>query len=260
MTDNALSADEEPALMSPTPDASQQDQVPSPVAAYAPRTAWGPWLALIATALIVVVAMAVSGLVQLVPSTGTLTALAAFQISVILLTLAAAAFGGRDMDPLAMKPAPSLATCAWAVGILVVFGLVVTTLEFRFLRDQLFQDLRLFVEIARGHWWIPGLLVVGIAAPLSEELLFRGFLFSALARSRIGILGATLVSTTLWTAMHAGYTVVGLIEVFTIGIILSGLLWKTGSLRVAILCHAVYNSLIMLGLRYLPLPPELLPA
>ena len=40
-----------------------------------------------------------------------------------------------------------------------------------------------------------------------------------------------------------------------IGLFFSWLLWRTGSLRVPIFCHALYNSLIVLVLRYVPLPP-----
>ena len=47
--------------------------------------------------------------------------------------------------------------------------------------------------------------------------------------------------------MHAGYSTVGIVEVFLIGLFFSWLLWRTGSLRVAIFCHALYNSLIVRG-------------
>ena len=59
---------------------------------------------------------------------------------------------------------------------------------------------------------------------------------------------------SLWTALHAGYSLAGILEVFTIGLFFSWLLWRTGSLRVPIFCHALYNSLIVLVLRQVPLP------
>ena len=54
----------------------------------------------------------------------------------------------------------------------------------------MYADLRPFVRHAQRAEWVLALLVVGIGAPLSEELLFRGFLLSALARSRLGFAGA----------------------------------------------------------------------
>jgi membrane protease YdiL (CAAX protease family) len=117
----------------------------------------------------------------------------------------------------------------------------------------MYSDLRPFVRLF-GDRWLLALLVVGVGAPLSEELLFRGYLLSALARSRLGFWGGAVLSTALWTALHAGYSAVGIAEVFMIGIFFSWLLWRTGSLRVAIFCHALYNSLIVVVLRYVPLP------
>ena len=41
-----------------------------------------------------------------------------------------------------------------------------------------------------------------IGAPLAEELVFRGQLFAALARSRAGFSGATLITSALWSLLH----------------------------------------------------------
>ena len=98
--------------------------------------------------------------------------------------------------------------------------------------------------------WLSAFLV----PTLSEELLFRGLLLPALAKSRLGIAGAAIVSSVLWTSLHANYSLTGLAEVFIAGLLFAWLLWRTGSLRVPILCHGLYNALIILGLRYLPLP------
>ena len=83
---------------------------------------------------------------------------------------------------------------------------------------------------------------------------FAFTLGSALARSRLGFAGGAVVTTSLWTALHAGYSIAGILEVFTIGLFFSWLLWRTGSLRVPLFCHALYNSLIVLVLRHVPLP------
>ena len=65
----------------------------------------------------------------------------------------------------------------------------------------------------------------------------------------MGFWGGALITTGLWTALHAGYSTAGIVEVFLIGLFFSWLLWRTGSLRVAIFCHALYNSLIVLVLQ-----------
>lgn len=230
---------------------------------------WGPWTALLVAVVVVALAMAGSTLLLhfgliggrgALPGDGIgLEVLMSWQAIVIILTLAAALRGGRPAATLALRP-PAAGARAYlaALGIVLAFQVVATGLEYVVVPNEMFRDLKPFADLARGPaWWI-GLLAVGIGAPISEELLFRGFLLPALAKSRLGFAGAALLTTTLWTLLHVGYTVIGLVEVFTIGLLFSWLLWRTGSLWVTIFCHAVYNSLIILALRFAPLPAGLL--
>lgn len=87
---------------------------------------------------------------------------------------------------------------------------------------------------------VPIVLAAVIGAPLSEELLFRGFLMSALAKMRWGFWPAALLVTAIWTAIHF-YTVTSSIEIFVSGLCLSWLLWRSGSLWLPIICHALMN-------------------
>jgi membrane protease YdiL (CAAX protease family) len=96
--------------------------------------------------------------------------------------------------------------------------------------------------------------VIGVGAPLSEELLFRGFLFSGLAKSRLGLIGTGLLTAVLWAALHFGYSIFGLLEVLFIGLYFSWLLVRTGSVWVTIFCHAVYNTIIGVALYFIELP------
>ena len=51
----------------------------------------------------------------------------------------------------------------------------------------MYADLRPFVQLFATSDWLLALLVIGVGAPLSEELLFRGFLLSALAQLAAGL-------------------------------------------------------------------------
>jgi membrane protease YdiL (CAAX protease family) len=115
-------------------------------------------------------------------------------------------------------------------------------------------DVRPLVDLVRGPSWPLVAAVVAVGAPLAEELVFRGFLLSALARTPLGFWGAALLANLPWTALHWGYSTVGLLEVFVIGLFFSWLLWRSGSLRVPIVCHAIFNGLVLLMLRYVDLP------
>ncbi len=242
-------------------------------AAYTPKT---PWTALWASlAALAIIGLSVAGAV-LVLGTGfvagtsvsgsgpgqrrqdlsALATLAVWQaIAVVLTILASALFGGKVRDVLALRaPTGSRLVYVKAVLLMAALQVAVATVQYTLFPHDMYADLRPLMRLF-GEQWILALLVVGIGAPLSEELLFRGFLLSALARSRLGFAGGAVITTVWWTALHAGYSAAGIVEVFLIGLFFSWLLWRTGSLRVPIFCHALYNSLIVVVLRHVPLPP-----
>ena len=240
-------------------------------AAYRAQTPWGAGWATLAAALItlagILLAVLYVGVSNLsAPTAGpegpsiqghvAITTLGVWQATTIVLTLAASTlFGGRIGDVLALRT-PAAGTSVYVSAILAMIGLqvIVSVVQYFLVSGDMFADLRPFVDVAVGPNWALALLVVGLGAPLSEELLFRGFLLSALAQTRAGFAGAALVSTSLWTALHAGYSLIGIAEVFAIGLVFSWMLWRTGSLRVPIFCHALYNSLIVCMLRFVALP------
>jgi membrane protease YdiL (CAAX protease family) len=236
---------------------------------YEPRTPWGAPSALLVALAIIMVSGAV-GMLVIVWTEGGFAALdrmpasdpsagtrmfAVWQVLVVLLTLLAATRGGVR-EVLSLRDVPhGLRTLLAALGLLALLQVAMAGIQFFLIKHDMLADLRLFYDMVRGPDWILTAAVIGIGAPLSEELLFRGFLQSALARTRLGFWWAALITAALWTTLHAGYSAVGLVEVFSIGLIFSWLLWRTGSLWVPIFCHAVYNSLIVLVLRFTDLPP-----
>ena len=189
-------------------------------------------------------------------SASALWVVAIFQIAAVALTLlASTAFGGRPRDVLALARAPTgWRAYAGAILAMATLQVALAAVPHLFIEHDMLADLRPFVGLVTGPDWPLAAAVLGIGAPLSEELLFRGFLLGALAQSRLGFLGAAVVSSGLWTTLHVGYSLVGLAEVFAIGLFLSWLLWRTGSLRVTIFCHGLYNLLIVMALRLVDLP------
>jgi beta-phosphoglucomutase len=91
---------------------------------------------------------------------------------------------------------------------------------------------------------IPILLVaLLIAAPLAEEVLFRGFMFEGLARSAVGLPGAMLITSAVWAALHLQYDFYGIGQIFFSGILLGYARVRTGSLYTCIIMHAVMNMI-----------------
>jgi membrane protease YdiL (CAAX protease family) len=179
----------------------------------------------------------------------------AFQAAVVLLTLLAAGYTGRLRDSLALvRPAQGWrAIPLGLIGLFAVLGVFVAIVNVVGPQDTA-ADMKPFLPIFQSDQWWQALLMAGVGAPLSEELLFRGFLFSAFANTRwLGVTGAAVLTTVAWTAVH-GYSGIGTLEVAMMGLYFSWLLWKTGSLWTTIACHAIYNSLLALTMVFGTLP------
>jgi len=81
-----------------------------------------------------------------------------------------------------------------------------------------------------------------IAAPIAEEILYRGVLFRSLA-NRIRVPAATLVSAVVFAIVHF-YGPYGLVSVGLFGASCALCHAATGRLATAILLHSLYNSAI----------------
>lgn len=80
-----------------------------------------------------------------------------------------------------------------------------------------------------------------VIAPLSEEIVFRGFLYRGLSTSFLGVAGTVLLTSAAWTAMHIQYDWFLLAQVFTLGILFGWLRWATGSTTLTIILHTLAN-------------------
>lgn len=88
--------------------------------------------------------------------------------------------------------------------------------------------------------WLLAIAMV-VAAPLAEELVFRGFLFRGLAASRVGVLGAILITSLVWALMHVQYSPFFIMHIFLIGLLFGWLRWRSGSTTLTLILHAIVN-------------------
>jgi uncharacterized protein len=84
--------------------------------------------------------------------------------------------------------------------------------------------------------------------PVSEELLFRGFLLPGWAASRLGPTGAILLTAAAWTALHVQYDLAGLANVFCLGVLFGWLRLHSGSTLLTIFLHAGQNALAFIAI------------
>jgi membrane protease YdiL (CAAX protease family) len=87
------------------------------------------------------------------------------------------------------------------------------------------------------------LAAVVIAAPLAEEVLFRGFILAGFRSDAISNGAAISFSALLWAANHFQYDLFEMILVFLLGIIMGFAKIKTGSIYPPLAMHASVNLL-----------------
>ena len=87
------------------------------------------------------------------------------------------------------------------------------------------------------------LLVIAfcIAAPVSEELFARGFLYRGWSDSALRVPGAIILSSLVWTALHLQYDWYFFFEVFCLGLWFGTVRYLSHSTLVTIVLHGLNN-------------------
>nr|WP_315043532.1 CPBP family intramembrane glutamic endopeptidase [uncultured Moraxella sp.] len=91
------------------------------------------------------------------------------------------------------------------------------------------------------------LLIVAIVVivPIYEELIFRGFIWSGLASSTLGVWGASVITSILFGLVHMQYEAVEMVMIFALAMLFSYARIRTGSLLLPIMLHMMNNGLAM---------------
>jgi membrane protease YdiL (CAAX protease family) len=94
---------------------------------------------------------------------------------------------------------------------------------------------------ADGALWLL-VIAFAVAAPITEELMVRGFLYRGWSESALGPIGAIVLSSLVWTAMHAQYYDWFLFsEVLSIGLLLGYMRYRSNSTWLTIVMHGINN-------------------
>jgi membrane protease YdiL (CAAX protease family) len=139
--------------------------------------------------------------------------------------------GVRSFKPSALK---------WmlaAIGVYLVFSAVYVALF-----GSPHQE-----DIAESFGTLPlQILLIVVAAPVSEEICFRGMLFGGL-RERLPRLAAALICGLIFGGLHALTGISAVPPLIAFGFILALLYEKTGSIVPGILLHMLNNSIALIG-------------
>lgn len=96
-------------------------------------------------------------------------------------------------------------------------------------------------------------LVAVIGAPLSEEVIFRGYIYPALKRLA-GIPFSVIFSSALFAVVH--FNLAALLPLFLLGVILALLYEATGSLWMPIAIHFIFNLATVVVVQLKRVRPE----
>ena len=85
-----------------------------------------------------------------------------------------------------------------------------------------------------------------VAAPVTEELFFRGFLFEGLRYSRLGPVVAVALTALAWASVHLQYDLYQMTTILILGVMLGIAKLHSRSIYVPIAMHSLTNLLAMI--------------
>jgi len=101
-------------------------------------------------------------------------------------------------------------------------------------------------QTARDAGWLAGLAIaVVIVAPLGEEIAFRGFLYRGLARPGREMLAIGVIAF-VWALLHFQYDWLGMVQIFTVGLMFGWFRWASGSTALTVMMHVLINFQAMI--------------
>ena len=177
-----------------------------------------------------------------VSADGTLFSIATFITAAICCPLVAGIIklksGSQVRDYLALQGVDRRTALRW-VGALALVLLASDLLTVALGRPVVPDIMKTLYATAQPVWLFWAALVV--AAPLFEEVFFRGFLFPGLQASWLGTAGTVVVTAATWAVIHLQYDAYGIATVFVIGLLLGAARAASGSLLVPIAMHSLAN-------------------
>ncbi len=137
---------------------------------------------------------------------------------------------------------PATRPAITAIAILVAFLLAYDAITYLLGRDIVTPFQVDTYRTARDGGTLPLLwFTFVIAAPVAEEIIFRGFLFRGWVTSERSAIPGILVISALFAVIHIQYDWFGILQVFCIGLLLGVARWRSGSTVLTMLMHMLIN-------------------
>lgn len=88
-------------------------------------------------------------------------------------------------------------------------------------------------------------IVVVLASPVYEEFFFRRFLFEGIRGSKLGPVGAILITSIAWGVIHQQYGIYEIVLISVLGVLFGIAKIKTRSLYTTLALHCIFNLISM---------------
>jgi len=134
--------------------------------------------------------------------------------------------------------------CGWKIIVKWIAIIILVMIGSDTLTYLLHRDIvpSFMVNIFETAGSIPLLLfAIILVAPIIEELFFRGFMFRGLQYSKMGPIGAILITSLLWSGIHLQYNLYQIAILFATGLIFGWARVKTNSIIPCIVMHITLN-------------------
>jgi membrane protease YdiL (CAAX protease family) len=219
-----------------------------------PYSNWGPGLAVLGVLIAIAIAIGLSVPIAIVDAvatagdeaelSGTALSLAqmAQELSFFLVPFVLAVTKGatlaqaaRRLGLVAFRKLKALGWAGAAVGIYLLFVIAYVALVGEPEQEDFADDL--------GPLWVQ-ILLIAIAAPIGEEVCFRGMLFGGL-RESMPMWAAGLISASLFGLLHVTTGISVVPPLIAFGFLLAMLYEKTGSIVPCVLLHMLNNSVAL---------------
>ena len=166
----------------------------------------------------------------------------AVQCGVVILAISRAHQPVADYLGLARRPRPrEIVFCLGSVAILLVASDLLSLLIGHDLVPPFMVQVYDAARNAGAAAVLLLLIAAVIAAPIGEEIMFRGFLFRGWVGSSIGVTGTIVLTSAIWAAIHVQYDWYGIVQVFCLGLLFGWVRARSGSTLLTMMMHSVCN-------------------
>jgi uncharacterized protein len=148
---------------------------------------------------------------------------------------------------------------SWKDVLIGIIGLVLAVVGWEFLSYPVGHEASpdYMVNVVKsaqseGVFWLM-IVALCVAAPVSEELLARGFLYRGWSETFLKVPGAIILSSLTWAGLHLQYDFDWFFfsEVFCLGLWLGYLRYRSNSTWLTIILHGLNNLGAVLGTMWL---------